>query len=56
MIMVKLEGNQKKVYLGLPIEEFDLMYGGSDRGGDMDMDKDDADWETELDLLYPDLI
>ena len=43
MVMVKLE-------------ELDLMYGGSERGGDMDMDKDDTDWETEWDLVYPDLI
>ena len=38
--------NQKRIYLGLPVEELDLMYGGNERGGDMDMDKDDMDWET----------
>ena len=36
------------------LEELDLMY--LQYGGDMDMDKDDTDWETELDLTYPDLI
>ena len=46
MVMEKLEGNQKRIYLGLPVEELDLMYGGNERGGDMNMDKDDMDWET----------
>ena len=36
------------------LEELDLMY--LQYGGDMDMDKDDTDWDTELDLTYPDLI
>ena len=36
------------------LEELDLMY--LQYGGDMDMDKDDTDWETELDLTYPNLI
>ena len=38
------------------LEALDLMYGGSEHGGDIDMDKDDTDWDTELDLTYPDLI
>ena len=36
------------------LEELDLMY--LQYGGDMDMNKDDTDGETELDLTYPDLI
>ena len=36
--------------------KLDVMYGGSEHGGDIDMDKDDTDWDTELDLTYPDLI